>query len=447
MSQKECPPIPIQTFDISTAALEAMFPIDVPGWVVLDRAPDAELLREAVRGVMAEFPALASGLRLGWIKSRFEPIADLEPPLRVVDLEAADPESIPAPLLKFFSTPLDMVRGPLAAFCLVRAKGCAFLGANVHHGACDGRGLRYLLAALATHYSALAAGHKPDRPVFRTDRIPNIIYGPMPFRRRAALIWRGLKMFAACFAAPSPDRVEATAGPGALTPVFFAGDERARIVAKARALGVTVNDLFLAALIRSYHRWNGKIVAFNVLIPQDLRPYGVGVPGVHLEEGEWRTVGNVLGVMFLFLRDDLPLADPDRLRQHVSALVRAEKTAESALAFASLAILPINLFPAKPFMALYRRMDPGKVIGGLLHQSTCLSNVGAAPAGQLTFGEARPLHFAFALPFIQNGGATFTAAGVGGAEGEGGSISFVITHPATMDAKKFAAIFREEVFA
>jgi hypothetical protein len=425
---------------MSTAALEAMFPINVPGWVVLDRAPDAEILREAVRGVMLEFPALASGLKPGWIRSRYEHIEALEPPLLVADLDCADPESIPAPLLDFFTSFLDMRQGPLAAFCLVRTADIAFVGANVHHGACDGRGLRYLLTALAAHYNALAAGKQLDRPVFRLDRIPNVIYAQVPARRRAALMMKALKMFRDCFRADRPDKMEAKEGPGDFTPVFFAGEERDRIIAKTKALGITVNDLFLAALVRVFHRWNGKIGALNFLIPQDLRPYGVSAPGVFIEEGEWRTVGNVVGAILLFLLDNLPLQEPDGLRRAISGLTRAEKKAGSAFAFTSLANLPINLFPAKPFMFIYRRLDPGAVIGGVLHLSTCFSNVGAAPERHLQFGDARPLHFAFALPFIPNGGAIFTAAGMGE------SISFVITHPRDMDAQKFVTIFKQEVF-
>ena len=94
--------IPIQTFDMSTAALEAMFPVNVHGWVVLDRALDPEVLKEAIKGVFREFPAMSSGIRPGWIKSRYIPVDQIDPQLTVADHDAADPESIPGPLLDFF---------------------------------------------------------------------------------------------------------------------------------------------------------------------------------------------------------------------------------------------------------------------------------------------------------------------------------------------------------
>jgi len=431
--------IPIQIADMAAAVLEAMFPINVHGWVALDRELDQDILKQAVLGVMREFPALAAKLRPGWLGAEFVPVECEEPPLKVADYDTIDPDSIPVPLLEFFNTPLDMLSGPLVSFCMVRAKDLAFLGVNVHHSACDGRGLRHLLAGLAAHYSALAAGKKPERPVFRTDRLPNVIYSQYSLTRRLRLILQGFRSLIPCFRYLHHDQIETNlSGSGTFTPVFFAGNESARIISKCKKLGITVNDLFLAALIRTYFRWNGKISMLTFLIPQDLRPWGVSAPGAYPEEGEWRTVGNLSGGFFFRLKGSDYEHDQERILALVHERVMAEKKAESALAFASTASLPVNLLPVKPLAAGLRRLSPGALVKGL--GSTCFSNLGTVPSRQLKFGEANSIRFAFALPFIRGVNALFTAAGVGG------SISFVITHPNDLDHQRLTALFKEELW-
>ena len=430
--------IPIQPFDLSATAVEAMFPINIHGWVVLDRALNQDLLRQAILGLMREFPALAAAIRPGWWWAEFVPVQSLDPPLQVVEVDSSHPDLIPPPLLEFFRTPLDMEHGPLVAFCLVRGKKFAFLGVNVHHSACDGRGLRHLLAALAVHYSALAAGQKPDRPVFRTDRMPDAIFAQYSFRRRLRLIRQGFLSLIPSFRSPLPDRIEGDpAGSAAFTPMFFAGDESARILSQCKALGITVNDLFLAALIRTYLRWKGKIGQLTFLIPVDLRPWGVSAAGVYLEDGEWRTVGNFAGGFFFRLSGSDYREDPVRLLSLVHERIVAEKKAETALAFSALAILPIKIFPVRPLRAILRRLPLDAVVKRL--GSSAFSNLGTVPSRQLQFGAAIPIHFAFALPYIRGVGFLFTAAGVGN------SISFVITHPQTLDARKLAVWFKEEL--
>ncbi len=432
--------IPIMTFDMSTAALEALFPVVNHCWVVLDNVPDEDILRRAVVGVLEEFPAMAAGIEPGWIISRFAPARTIQAPLSVFDVQKADPASIPRPLLDFFHTPLDMIKGPLSAFCLVRAADKAFIGVNVHHGACDGRGLRHLLAALAAHYSERARGGESSRPRFRTDRVPDIIYRQYSFRRRMEMIVKDIRTIAALFREPPPDMLEApTAGPGAFTPLFFEGEESAEIRSKSRSLGITVNDLFLAALARTYHGWNRHVERLHFLVLQDLRPWGKGAPGAVIEDGEWRAVGNIVGAFFIrFFGAELD--ESDSLRAITRLRTKAEKDAETALAFTSLVMLPVNPFPMKPFMAFYRRLDAGWVLQKILRSSTIFSNLGTVPEEQLSFGNARALRFGFALPYIEDAGPLFTAAGVGD------SISFVISHPEDFDAERFLALFKDEVF-
>jgi len=396
-------------------------------------------LRKAVKGVLEEFPALASGIKPGWIRSQFVFPESVEPLLSVFDLDQADPESTPEPLLNFFHTPLDMGRGPLAAFCLARSKSLAFLGVNVHHGACDGRGLRHLLAALADHYRLIFSGKESSRQRFRADRIPNIIYQQYSFRRRMSLIAQGFKVWGRMLGSARCDLLEApTTGAGAFTPLFFSGDSRAGIIAKCKSLGITVNDLFISALARTYLRWNGKINLLKYLVPQDLRPWGVSAPGAFVEDGEWRTVGNILGGFSIQINGS-ELQDPERLYRLVNQRTMEEKKAESALASASLAILPINILPMKPLMAVYRHLDAGKFMR-ILRTSVIFSNLGTVSPDQLRFGDCHPIHFGFTLPYIEKAGPMFTAAGVGD------SISFVIAHSQSLDAKKFLAFFKEELF-
>ncbi len=432
-------PIPIQTFDMSAEALEALFPVNIHGWVVLDRAPDPEILRKAVIGVLEEFPAIASGLKPGWIRSRYVLPESLEPPLSVSDDATDDPESIPEPLLNFFRTPLNMQKGPLSAFCLVRGKSLAFLGINVHHVACDGRGIRHLISALADHYTSLASGKESIRPKFRKDRIPNIIYQQYSFRRRMSLIAQGFKVWGRMLGSARCDLLDApTTGAGVFTPLFFSGDSRAGIISRCKSLGITVNDLFISALARTYLRWNGKINLLKYLIPQDLRPWGRVAPGALIEDGEWRAVGNILGGFSIQINGS-ELADPERLYRLVNQRSMKEKKAQSALALASLSILPINILPLKPLMAVYRHLDAGKLMR-ILRTSIIFSNLGTVSPDQLRFGDCHPIHFGFTLPYIEKAGPMFTAAGVGD------SISFAIAHSQGLDAKKFLAFFQEELF-
>ncbi len=415
-------------------------PPDVMGWIILDHPLDIPLLNKAIHETIKEFPWLASRITLGWGGPFFERVEISSLPLEVIKVDSIRIDQEPDILKDFFRTPLNIFKGPLVKFVLIQSAGNSILGISVNHTACDARGMRCLLHALAERYSALQKGEDSGRPLERQDRSMRVLYRGRPVFEILKMIGFSIRQFFWLLTPGRPDRLEECTVPVRMnfTALYFHGEEARQIINLSRRSGVTVNDLLLASLVISYTRCLNRSRLIRFYIPQDLRPLQKKVEGIFWEEGYgWLPVGNVVGGFFVDFQKQEMLRH-SKLTRLTSAKLGWHKKNQSTLK-GNYLICHLPRLPMSMLKWLGRR--EGVNVGGrLLKVTTVFSNIGAIPAEFLKFGNALPVRFDFVMPQVGSAGVAVAASGVGE------SISVVLTHPEGYEpAKRFAEILREEI--
>ncbi|MBX3467566.1 MAG: hypothetical protein KF878_11810 [Planctomycetes bacterium] len=296
-------------------------------------ALDHDALVLALGALMAEAPLARSFVREAALGAeRFFALAPFVDPADLVERRATPLETDDG--WAALDAPFDLARRPpLRVVHAPREGGGWRLALTVHHSAVDGAGGLLLLDRLLRHYLACTGGAPPPPPfVDPGGRRLRDVLRPRGRAWLLRMIWRHarpLDKVGVRNASLLDDETARPAGSRHRLAALPADDWR-RLGERAATLGLTRNDLLLAAVLRAADAWRqarGKDERpFRVLLPTDLRAT-LGLPP--------RTLQNVVGVV----RADFTLAevrDPD-LPAIVSRRVKAGRDLEEAVE------APVNL--------------------------------------------------------------------------------------------------------
>ncbi|HKA53295.1 MAG TPA: condensation domain-containing protein [Candidatus Binatia bacterium] len=283
---------------------------------------DVSLLTRAVHLTLSQTPILKSVARLRWFAPFWEVLDDLTPHpiLTVRDLtQEAGAEGAAADITeRFINEYIDVTQSPPVRFLLGRLSAGRWLFvAKAHHCLLDVAAFLYMIEDVRTFYQKLLRGEPlpPAREMGGRDR-------GLLFRRVSLSLWGHAVLMAARRKISGPRlrrkvfvRFSQPGGAAAIAhrSVHFAGKEYTSFRARCKSLGVTANELLLAALCRTIYKWNGSGDPpegfYSITMPVDLRRYA-------------RHKGTVPRIMSNFVGN-----------AGVSVPVRAVKTLEDAVAW------------------------------------------------------------------------------------------------------------------
>ena len=417
--------IPLEFLDQVLLTPHSLTPVDIGGWLVFDHLLDTAILRKAIQETLEEFPHLGSRIIFSGDKAFFDPLETSSPPLEVMETEKIGESEVPEAVKNLFRTPIQPSIGPMLKFLQLSSREKTILAISVNHSACDGRGISYLLHALAERYTALIEGKKSERPRGRNERCLKILYRERPVSAFPGMVLDNIRQGLQFTVCRSPDRLPGVrnhARPD-YTAIFFFEEEVKLIKNKVKNSGITVNDLFLASLVRTCRQCLGKLKTLRIHIAQDLRPFKKQDEKIFWEHPYgWLPVGNFSGMFFVEFKDEEISSDPVFL-QTAAQKTRIHKRRQTTLNGNLLWCLP---FPPLFFPLLNRWIAKGNginLVANLFKSTTILSNLGTTPAEFYRFGNTLPLSFSFALPLVSAAGIVVAASGVGNA------ISLTLTHP------------------
>jgi diacylglycerol O-acyltransferase len=221
---------------------------------------------------------------------------------------------------ELMARPVDLAHPPWS-LTLVQLPDHSAIVARLHHCLADGIALAGVLLSLVDHPVAPASRPGPDRAVARPVGRPVASVAASAVRTVAGVLaGRGDP--------PGPLRGRASVGRrAAWTPPQDLGPVQAR----ARELGVSVNDVLLAAVAGGLRHW----LETNGARPHDLRAL---VP-VDLRRG--RPVGGRLGNRFGIVFVPLPVTVPTPAARAAAVHVATTAAKRSAVAPASYALLAL----------------------------------------------------------------------------------------------------------
>ena len=245
-----------------------------------------QYLAQAIDVALERSPILKSIARLRNFASYWEVVRDLTPYpiLTVRDLSAErDVERAAGDVIEgCINDHIDITQTPPARFFLIllAAERSVFI-VKVHHCALDPMGLFHLIEDVQEAYGKLLRGD-PLPPVGEmADRSRKRLFrnvSPILFCRviAEALLQRVGKprpqqRCFVQFSNPTPtDTI-------AYRSLIFRESDYAALRARCRSLGVTANELVMAALCRAIRQWNGRSErtdgVYSIVMPVDLRRY------------------------------------------------------------------------------------------------------------------------------------------------------------------------------
>jgi NRPS condensation-like uncharacterized protein len=268
--------------------------------------------------------------------------------------------------LKCLLASIDETREPQLKLFLIRQAGGDELCAVINHMVCDGAGFKEALYELAAFYSLFVTGENPsplpDAPGSRSFRR---LTKPLGLRGCLKVL---LSPTSPCKRVPAP-LIPFRGGHGrpVLVMMRLEPETFSALCLYAENHGASVNDMLLAATLRTLHSMTGRDVV-TVPCPVDLRRFAA--PGQRFE------LCNLTGNYWCGLDLRVPEPFADTLRR-VTAQMRAQKNSVACL---KEPMLFHALYAVLPF-ALLRRLFPR--LGGV--PVTSFSNLGVLSEERLRF--------------------------------------------------------------
>jgi len=432
--------IPVESFDSKYIAFQYVSAMDIHGWLVLSSHLNLDYLTRAIEAVCIEFPILKAHVVERWCKPYFEILPNY-PTLYHSVIKWDDIYEVPKEYLRVFNEKFDVSRGPLIQFYYFESKTLkhSFFGLKMNHSIGDGiAGLR-IIDLVAENYTKIKNKQIIKRPINRTDRSLKLIY--QRFRRnltqnlRINFLKAWIKFF---LLERRPDQLNNCpySTQITITPFYILQPDTNKIKALARQNNATINAVLTAAIVWAFFRWNGEFKKFRVLIPQDLRRYAKNMTGVHLDNGYWLPVGNMVGIFYIdvFRKD---FKSNDELLAVVQRKLTTALQTHQGLANVMLLAQNVTKLPIPLFKYIFSKIGV-KRLGKMIFSSTLLTNGGAIPPGRLIFGDSTPILFSTALPSIP--GLPVIVSSTGTKD----TISVVLTHNKIgFDQKRFIGYLKE----
>lgn len=249
------------------------------------------LLTRAIELTLHQAPILRSVARLRMVASYWEAqdgIA-LQSQLQVVDVShERQPERAAQSVMEsYINDYIDITKTlPLRFLLLQLSAEHWWFVVKVHHALMDPLAITYVIRDIQMFYQRLINGESvpvspeplADRgrwPVFKS--VPLSLWlrvmrvGWSRLRRHRQEEKKGRRLHVN-FAAPAPH-----ADAIAYRTLRWSGPAYLAVRSRAKSLGVTFNDLVIAALLRTVHRWNGVAANpndfYTVVMPVDMRRY------------------------------------------------------------------------------------------------------------------------------------------------------------------------------
>lgn len=247
-------------------------------------------LAEAIDLALAKSPILKSVARLRNVAPYWEVLEDVSPYsiLTVEDLsqDVAAAAAARSVVEKYINEYVDVTQSPPARFLLIKLPADRLLlVVKVHHCALDPLAILHLIEDIQDYYGKLL------------QREPIPLCAPMEARGRwplfknvSLLLWgevirsavvrqyqqrrqrRGRSRAHVRFSAPAPQSDTIS-----YRTLRLEGTDYLRLRARAKSIGITVNELAIAALCCAIRRWNGGQErangVYNIIMPVDVRRY------------------------------------------------------------------------------------------------------------------------------------------------------------------------------
>ncbi len=248
------------------------------------------LLAQAIDLALTKSPILKSVARLRSFAPYWEVLDDLGSSsiLRVDDLTGEpDGENAARESLEdYINEYIDITQGPPVRFLLMqRAPERWTFVVKVHHCALDPVGMTHLVEDIQEYYGQLLGGEFIPPPEPMEDRGRWLLFKSVPLALWGRMVWVGFtrllrhrlerRRTVRChvrFSAPRPDSSAIS-----YRSVRFAGKDFRSLRARAKSLGMTVNDVAIAALCRAIRQWNRDQEPsdgmYSVILPADVRRY------------------------------------------------------------------------------------------------------------------------------------------------------------------------------
>lgn len=333
---------------------------------------DPQRLREAVSGAVRAHPK--AGCRLarasragGWLGERLAWVPmELGP--RVVEAHDGlidDDDAVAGVLSHLQNLPMEPESGPLISFHLYPTRSGQLLAFRFHHALGDGIGALAFL-------SDVLAGYRGE-PTSGPARVPEPLTPRLELRALVRFLWaRGLETR---FAAPDHVHTQRRPPEGPVAVAFHTLEpEQATLAARsAKAWGVTVNDLLLAAWSRALEQHivgTGRPAGtFRVMVNEGLR------------DGELRTLpfDNASAAFPVWVGPE-DRASGERLLRTVARQTRECRERGVARVFAGLARLLVLPSPWARQLVLPGARRP------VTADTLILSNLGRLPVKDLAAG-------------------------------------------------------------
>ncbi|MBI3951722.1 MAG: hypothetical protein HY314_14835 [Acidobacteria bacterium] len=247
---------------------------------------DEVILNQAIESALVKSPILKSVARLRRFGSYWEEIEDLTPYsiLTVRDLTGeSDAEAAAKAFLQdYINEHTDITQAPPTRFLLVRLPERRLLFVvKVHHCAVDPAAIFNAIEDIQEAYTALLNGESLPPVGAMADRSRKRLFRSVPLlmwlrvmvnaaRQRIHAVGTRRRCFVQ-FSNPNPTKAIA------YRVLRFEGRDYTAFRSRCKGLGVTANELVMAALCRAIRQWNGNREhtdgAYSIVMPVDLRWY------------------------------------------------------------------------------------------------------------------------------------------------------------------------------
>lgn len=232
---------------------------------------DAQRFKEAFAVMMERYPLM--GCR--FVRDRSKPFWES------ADLKASDLVSVtenPEEFAGFRTSPADSTHGPVMSACIMRSPDGDSLVIKCHHTFCDVGGIKEFVYQLSDIYMN---GEKDSQPggnlPAAQDRSLDKVIREIPFRAYPRIVMNGFREFIGN-SIPFRSRTLPLENSGLSSGYDFCvrhigSKDFEKLSAHGRKSGATVNDMLIAAFMRSVSGFSGKkaFSGFRILITVDLR--------------------------------------------------------------------------------------------------------------------------------------------------------------------------------